>query len=86
MKEAELIAFDEKTSRVAWSKRLTEDQWIKVSLRIVFQDDASTIKLKENGKLISGKGLVILIVVHFMLLIRSPGRKLQSSTVQLERC
>ena len=36
-------------------KRFTEAQGFKVNLTIVFQNNASTIKLVENGKLISGK-------------------------------
>ena len=43
--EAELIAIDDKISKVTWSKRLTEDQGFKVNLNIVFQDNTSTIKL-----------------------------------------
>ena len=53
--EVELIAVDNKTSKVVWSKRFTEAQGFKVKLTIVFQDNASTIKLAENGKLRSGK-------------------------------
>ena len=43
--EEELIAVDEKISKVMWSKRLMEDQGFKVNLNIVFQDNTSTIKL-----------------------------------------
>ena len=53
--EAELIAIDDKTSKVAWSKRFTEVQGFKVNLNIVFQDNMSAIKFIENGKLSSGK-------------------------------
>ena len=53
--EAELIAFDDKISKVAWTKMLEEAQGFKVYLSIVFQDNASTIKLVENGNTSSGK-------------------------------
>ena len=53
--EAELIAVDNKISKVIWTKRFTEAQGFKVHLNIVFQDNTSTIKLEENGKSSSGK-------------------------------
>ena len=53
--EALFIAVDDKTSKVKWYKSLTEAQGFKMNLNIVFQDNAITIKLVENGKLSSRK-------------------------------
>ena len=50
-----MIAVDDKTSKVTWSKRFAEAQGFKVNLTIVFQDKRSTTKLAENRKLSSGK-------------------------------
>ena len=50
-----MIVIDDKISKVTWSKRFMEAQGFKVNLTIVFQDNASTIKLAENRKLSSGK-------------------------------
>ena len=62
--EAELIAVDDKMSKVAWSKRLTGAQGFKVNLTIVFQDSTSTIKLAQNGNLSSVKR-----TCHFVILL-----------------
>ena len=51
--EPKLIAVDDKISKVIWSKRFTEAQEFKVSLSIIFQDNASTTKLVKNGRLSS---------------------------------
>ena len=53
--EEELIAVDEKVSKVTWCSRITQAQGFKVSLIIVFQHNLSMIKLEENVKLSLGK-------------------------------
>ena len=53
--EVELITVDDKIVKVIWAKRFTEAQGFKAHLTIVFQDETSTIKFAENGKLRSGK-------------------------------
>ena len=53
--EAELIAVDDKVSKIIWSKKFLEHQGFKVNLNIIYQDNTSTIKLMNNGKLSSGK-------------------------------
>ena len=53
--EAELIAVDDKVSKIVWSKKFLEHQGFKVNLNIIYQDNTSTIKLMNNGKLSSGK-------------------------------
>ena len=52
--EAELIAVDDKISKIMWTKRFAEHQGFKI-LIIVYQDNESSIKLEVNGKESSGK-------------------------------
>ena len=53
--ESELTAVDDKIAKVIWSKRFIECQGFKVNLNIIYQDNTSTLKLMNNGKLSSGK-------------------------------
>ena len=53
--EAELNAVDEKLSKIIRTKKFLESQGFKIKLNIIFQDNTSTIKLQENGKVSSGK-------------------------------
>ena len=53
--ESELVAVDDRLSKVLWTKRFLEWQDFKVKLNIVYQDNTSTMKLEENGKASSGK-------------------------------
>jgi hypothetical protein len=53
--ESELVAMDDKMSKVLWVKRFLEWQGFEVKLNIVYQDNTSTMKLGENGKASSGK-------------------------------
>ena len=53
--ESELIGIDDKVSKIVWSKKFLEHQGFKVNLNIIYQDNTSTIKLMNNGKLSSGK-------------------------------
>ena len=53
--EAELIAVDDKISKVIWTKKFLEYQGFPVKLNIVYQDNESAIKLERNGKESSGK-------------------------------
>ena len=53
--ESELIGIDDKISKVIWTKKFIENQGYKVNLNIIYQDNTSTIKLMNNGKLSSGK-------------------------------
>jgi hypothetical protein len=52
---AELVAMDDKMSKILWVKRFLEWQGFTVKLNIVYQDNTSTMKLGENGKASSGK-------------------------------
>ena len=53
--EAELVAVDDRISKILWAKHFIEKQGFKVELNIIYQDNTSTIKLKNNGKASSGK-------------------------------
>ena len=53
--EAELNATDDMISKVIWMKRFIEHQGFKVNLNVVYQDNTSTMKLVNNGKISSGK-------------------------------
>ena len=53
--ESELTAVDDKIAKVAWSKRFIECQGFKINLNATHQDNASTLKLINNGKISSGK-------------------------------
>ena len=53
--EAEMNAVDEKLSKIIRTKKFLENQGFKIKLNIIFQDNTSTIKLQENGKVSSGK-------------------------------
>jgi hypothetical protein len=53
--ESELVAMDNKMSKILWAKRFLEWQGFEVKLNIVYQDNTSTMKLGENGKASSGK-------------------------------
>ena len=53
--EAELNAADEKLSKIIQVKKFLECQGFKVKLNIIFQDNTSTMKLQNNGKISSGK-------------------------------
>ena len=53
--KAELNAVDEKLSKIIRTKKILESQGFKIKLNIIFQDNTSTIKLQENGKVSSGK-------------------------------
>ena len=53
--EAELNATDDMISKIIWMKKFIEHQGFKVNLNIIYQDNTSTIKLINNGKVSSGK-------------------------------
>jgi hypothetical protein len=53
--EAEMIAVDNKVSKVLWVKRFLEWQGFTVKMNIIYQNNTSTIKLEENGKASFGK-------------------------------
>ena len=53
--EAEFNATDDMISKIIWMRKFIEHQGVKVNLNIVYQDNTSTMKLLNNGKVSSGK-------------------------------
>ena len=64
--EAELVAVDDKISKIAWIKQFLEHQGFNPILNILHQDNQSTIKLQENGKESSGKRTCHFNIKYFM--------------------
>lgn len=52
---SELAAHDDVISKTLWTKRFVEAQDFTVEANIVYRDNASAMKLEENGKASSGK-------------------------------
>ena len=50
-----MIGVDEIISKILWTRRFLEFQGFKVKVNIIYQDNTSTMKLKNNGKAILGK-------------------------------
>ena len=48
--EAELIAINNKIAKVIWRKRFLNHQGYKLKIRVLYQDNTSTIKHANNGK------------------------------------
>jgi hypothetical protein len=53
--ESELVAHDDVVSKILWSKQFIEAQGFTVNANIVYRDNTSAMKLKENGEASSGK-------------------------------
>ena len=53
--EAELVASDDKLSRIICTNKFMEHKYFKVKLNLIFQDNTNTMKLQNNGKLSSGE-------------------------------
>ena len=53
--EAELIATDDKISKIITIKRFLEHQGFRIKVCVIYQDNTSTMKLQNNGKVSSGK-------------------------------
>ena len=53
--EAELVGVDDVISKVLWTKQFIEAQGHKVNTNVIYRDNTSSMKLKENGKASSGK-------------------------------
>ena len=53
--EAEFNATDDMISKIIRVKKFLAEQGFKVKLNIIYQDNTSTMKLQNNGKLSSGK-------------------------------
>ncbi len=53
--KAELIATDNKISKIIMIKRFLEHQGFRIKVCVIYQDNTSTMKLQNNGKVSSGK-------------------------------
>lgn len=53
--ESEIITVDNSISKILWIKRFVEAQGHKIDANIVYQDNASAIKLERSGIASSGK-------------------------------
>ena len=53
--ESELIGVDDKIAKIIWSKKFIDHQGFKITSCMIFQDNASTTKLLENGRHSTGK-------------------------------
>ena len=67
---AELIASHDSVKMILWKKLILEAQGYHINKNILFQDNKSTILLKQNGKKSSGKRTRHLNIRYFFLQIK----------------
>eukprot|EP00957_Ditylum_brightwellii_P206765 15349871-Ditylum_brightwellii.AAC.1 len=79
--EAELVAVDNKISKVIWIKRFLKCQGFQVKLNIVYEDNESTLKFERNGKESSGKR-----IRHFNIKYFYATNLISRKEVQVEYC
>ena len=65
--EAELIAADEASGAMIWTKNFLESQGYPVRKNILFQDNKSAILLEKNGKKSAGKRSRHLNIRYFFI-------------------
>ena len=65
--DAELVAADDVSVMVLWTKLFLEEQGYKVEKNILYQDNKSAILLEENGRKSAGKRSRALNVRYFFL-------------------
>ena len=53
--KAELIGLDDVLSKILWTYLFLQDQWFKICMNLVYRDNTSSMKLKQNGKESLGK-------------------------------
>ena len=66
--EDEFISIDDMISKIIWVKRCIESQGFKIDLKILYQDNMSTIKLAENRKHSSGKKTILFGTKYFYII------------------
>ena len=54
-RESEINGVDEKISNIKWTKKFVDHQGWDIKCNAIMQDNASTIKLLNNGRESSGK-------------------------------
>ena len=63
----ELVAADDASTLILWTKLFMEEQGYKINKNILYQDNKSTILLENNRKLSSGKRTRAINIRYFFL-------------------
>ena len=63
----ELVAADDASTLILWTKLFMEEQGYKINKNILYQDNKSTILLENNGKLSLGKRTRAINIRYFFL-------------------
>ena len=79
--EAELVATDDLSTMMLWTRLFMEAQGYKIKQNILHQDNKSTIKLLENGKKSSSKRTRALNIRYFFL-----ADQIEKGTLEVEYC
>ena len=65
--EAELVAVDDVSTLVLWTKLFLEEQGYEVTKNIIYQDNKAAILLEKNGKASSGSRTRALNIRYFFI-------------------
>jgi len=65
--ESELVATDDASTMILWTRLFLEDQGYPIEKNILYQDNKSAILLEENGKKSSSKRTRALNIRYFFL-------------------
>ena len=79
--ESELVAVDDVSTMVLWTKLFLEGQGYDVEKNIIYQDNKSAILLETNGKRSSGKNRRALNIQYFFIT-----DQVEKENVQIEHC
>ena len=79
--EAKLVVADDVTVMILWTKMFLEAQRYTVEKNILYQDNKSTILLKENGKRSSRKQTQALNMRYFFLM-----DQVEKGNLQIKYC
>ena len=79
--KAELVGADDASTLILWTKLFMENQGYTIEKNILFQDNKSTILLKNNGKKSSSKRTRALNIHYFFLT-----DQIRKGNIQVEYC
>ena len=79
--ESELVAVDDVSTMVLWTKLFLEEQGYDVERNIIYQNNKSAILLETNGKRSSGKRTRTLTIRYFFIT-----DQVEKGNVQIEHC
>jgi len=65
--EAELVAVDDVSTMILWTRLFLEEQGYRVSRNVVYQDNKSAILLETNGKRSSSKRTRAINIRYFFI-------------------